>query len=158
MNSAKVLWQLARFRPWQYIVVFALHLLNRLLMLVPGLLVQAFFNALTAHKHVNLNLWLLHLAHLFAWVRVEGLEHLDGLKGPVLFASNHQSFFDTPSIFIAMPWKWRHRLAPTMRKEFFDAHFHPREHGLASVLPRSLEPSGARLAVRRPINYWGGIL
>jgi long-chain acyl-CoA synthetase len=93
----------------------------------------------------NLNLWLLHLAHLFAWVRVEGREHLDGLKGPVIFASNHQSFFDTPSIFIALPWKWRHRLAPTMRKEFFDAHFHPREHGLFAWFTNSL-------------NYWLSLL
>ena len=93
----------------------------------------------------NLNLWLLHLAHLFAWVRVEGRERLDGLKGPVLFASNHQSFFDTPSIFIAMPWKWRHRLAPTMRKEFFEAHFHPREHGLFAWFTNSL-------------NYWLSLL
>jgi len=94
---------------------------------------------------LNLNLWLLHLAHLFAWVRVEGREHLAGLKGPVIFASNHQSFFDTPSIFIALPWKWRHRLAPTMRKEFFDAHFHPREHGLFAWFTNSL-------------NYWLSLL
>jgi long-chain acyl-CoA synthetase len=93
----------------------------------------------------NLNLWLLHLAHLFAWVRVEGREHLDGLKGPVLFASNHQSFFDTPSIFVAMPWKWRHRLAPTMRKEFFEAHFHPRDHGCFKWFTNSL-------------NYWLSLL
>ncbi len=93
----------------------------------------------------NLNFWLLHLAHLFAWVRVEGREHLDGLKGPVIFASNHQSFFDTPSIFIAMPWKWRRRLAPTMRKEFFDAHFHPGKYGPFAWFTNSL-------------NYWLSLL
>jgi len=84
---------------------------------------------------INLNLWLLHLAHVFAWVRVEGREHLDGLKGPVLFVSNHQSFFDAPSIFIALPWSWRRRLAPTMRKEFFEAHFNPREYDCFPGLP-----------------------
>jgi long-chain acyl-CoA synthetase len=98
-----------------------------------------------AFRIANLNLWLLHLAHIFAWVRVEGREHLDGLKGPVLFASNHQSFFDTPSIFIALPWKWRHRLAPTMRKEFFEAHFHPRKHGPFAWVTNSL-------------NYWLSLL
>jgi long-chain acyl-CoA synthetase len=98
-----------------------------------------------AFRAINLNLWLLHLAHVFAWVRVEGREHLDGLKGPVLFASNHQSFFDAPSIFIALPWKWRRRLAPTMRKEFFEAHFHPREHGLFAWITNSL-------------NYWLSLL
>jgi long-chain acyl-CoA synthetase len=74
---------------------------------------------------VNLNLWILPLAHLFAWVRVKGKDHLRELEGPVLFASNHQSYFDTPVLFIAMPWRWRRRLTPAMRKEFFDAHFHP---------------------------------
>jgi long-chain acyl-CoA synthetase len=98
-----------------------------------------------AFRIVNLNVWLLHLAHVFAWVRVEGRENLKGLSGPVIFASNHQSYFDTPSIFIALPWKWRHRLAPTMRKEFFDAHFHPRSHGLFAWFTNSL-------------NYWLSLL
>jgi long-chain acyl-CoA synthetase len=56
----------------------------------------------------------------------------------VLFASNHQSYFDTPILFIAMPWRWRHRLAPAMRKEFFDAHFHPERHGLFRRFTSSL--------------------
>ena len=73
----------------------------------------------------HLNAWVLWLARIFAWVRVEGRENLEGLEPPVLFASNHQGYFDTPIVFIALPWKWRHRLAPAMRKEFFDAHFHP---------------------------------
>ena len=98
-----------------------------------------------AFRAFNLNLWLLHLAHLFAWVRVDGLDNLRSLKGPVLFASNHQSFFDTPSIFIALPWKWRNRLAPTMRKEFFDAHFHPGKYGLFAWFTNSL-------------NYWLSLL
>ena len=77
------------------------------------------------HRVFHLNAWVLWLARLFAWVRVEGRENLEGIEPPVLFASNHQGYFDTPVLFIAMPWKWRHRLAPAMRKEFFDAHFHP---------------------------------
>ncbi len=77
------------------------------------------------HRVFHLNTWVLWLARLFAWVRVEGRENLEGLEAPALFASNHQGYFDTPVLFIAMPWKWRHRLAPAMRKEFFDAHFHP---------------------------------
>lgn len=80
---------------------------------------------LQAHRLFHLNLWILNLARLFAWVRVEGKEHLRDLKGPVLFAANHQGYFDVPVLFLAMPWKWRRRLAPTMRKEFFDAHFSP---------------------------------
>jgi len=69
------------------------------------------------------------LAHLFAWVRVSGRENLTKLNGRALIASNHQSYFDTPVLFIAMPWKWRLRIAPTMSKEFFDARFHPEKYG-----------------------------
>ena len=43
----------------------------------------------------------------------------------MIFASNHQSHFDVPAIFQALPAKWRYRTAPAMAKEFFDAHFHP---------------------------------
>jgi long-chain acyl-CoA synthetase len=69
---------------------------------------------------------------------VEGRENLLGLEGPVLFASNHQGYFDTPVLFIALPWKWRHRLAPAMRKEFFDAHFDRKKHGLWAWFTNSL--------------------
>jgi long-chain acyl-CoA synthetase len=91
-----------------------------------------------AFRIVNLELWVLNLARLFAWVHVQGRENLHGLKGPVLFASNHQSYFDTPVIFIALGWKCRHRLAPAMRMEFFDAHFHPRQYSLFHWFTNSL--------------------
>ena len=90
---------------------------------------------------LNLNLWILNLARLFAWVRVEGREHLKDLDGPVIFASNPQGYFDTPIVFIALPWKWRRRLAPAMRKEFFDAHFNPRKYNPFKWFTNSL-------------NYW----
>jgi len=77
----------------------------------------------------NQNLWLLNLARIFAWVRVEGRENLKDLSGPVLFASNHQSYFDTPVVMIGLPLKWRSRVTPAMRKEYFDAHFHPEKYG-----------------------------
>jgi long-chain acyl-CoA synthetase len=86
----------------------------------------------------HLNVWLLNLARIFAWVRVEGRENLKGLAGPVLFASNHQGYFDTPVLFIALPWKWRHKLAPAMRKEFFEAHFDRGKHGWAAWFTNSL--------------------
>ncbi len=80
------------------------------------------------NRVINLNLWILNLARLFAWVRVEGRENLKDIDGPVIFASNHQGYFDTPILLIALPWKWRRKLAPAMRKEFFEAHFHPSKH------------------------------
>ena len=87
---------------------------------------------------LNQNLWLLNLARIFAWVRVEGRENLRGLKGPVLFASNHQSYFDTPVILIGLPFRWRCRVAPAMRKEYFDAHFHPEKYGPLKWLSNSI--------------------
>jgi long-chain acyl-CoA synthetase len=83
----------------------------------------------TALRRINLPLWILPLARIFARVHAEGLDNLKALHEPVLFASNHQSYFDGPSILMAMPARWRYRLSIATRKEFFDAHFHPRQHG-----------------------------
>ncbi len=69
--------------------------------------------------------WILPLARVFAHARVEGLEHLRDLSGPVVFASNHQSHMDVPVILSALPGRWRARVAPAMAKEFFKAHFFP---------------------------------
>jgi long-chain acyl-CoA synthetase len=73
---------------------------------------------------------ILPLARIFAWIKVEGLENLRSLESPVIFASNHQSHFDVPAIFSALPAKWRYRTAPAMAKEFFAAHFHPEAYPL----------------------------
>ncbi len=81
-----------------------------------------------AVRRVALPGLVLPLARLFAWIRVEGLENLRDVKGPVIFASNHQSHFDVPAILWALPAQWRYRAAPAMSKEFFDAHFHPERH------------------------------
>ena len=74
-------------------------------------------------RRLSLATWILPLARVFAHARVEGLEHLKTLEGPVLFASNHQSHMDVPVILLALPGRWRARLATAMLKEFFKAHF-----------------------------------
>lgn len=76
-------------------------------------------------RRLALPFFILPLARLLAWIKVEGLENLRGIEGPVIFASNHQSHFDVPSILWALPQTWRERVAPAMAKEFFQAHFHP---------------------------------
>jgi long-chain acyl-CoA synthetase len=81
-----------------------------------------------ALRRASLPTWILPLGRLFAWTRVEGLEHLRYLRGPVIFAANHQSHLDTPVIMWALPPRWRYRLAPAMAKEFFKAHFFPGQH------------------------------
>jgi long-chain acyl-CoA synthetase len=89
-------------------------------------------------RRVNLATWILPLARAFAWTRIEGLEHLRDLEGPVIFASNHQSFMDGPVIMAALPARWRYRLAPAMGKEMFAPHFFPAEHGRVSWFTNSL--------------------
>jgi long-chain acyl-CoA synthetase len=73
-------------------------------------------------------LWILPLAGLFMRRRVEGREHFDRLSGPLIFAANHQSLFDTPAILASVPHRWRRVLAVPMAKENFDAHFFPARH------------------------------
>jgi len=79
-------------------------------------------------RRASLPTWILPLARLFAWTRVEGLEHLRRLTGPAIFAANHQSHMDAPVILWALPPRWRYRVAPAMAKEFFKAHFYPARH------------------------------
>ena len=72
--------------------------------------------------------WIIPLTRLFAHARVDGLEHLRHIDGPVVFAANHQSHMDAPVILSALPGRLRARVAPAMAKEFFKAHFFPAEH------------------------------
>ncbi len=91
-----------------------------------------------ALRRVSLPTWILPLARAFAWIQVDGLEHLRGLEGPVIFAANHQSHIDTPAILWALPSRWRYRLAVAMAKEFFKAHFFPRDYPLSARLTNGL--------------------
>ena len=78
-----------------------------------------------AVRTVSQSIFLLPLARVFAWITVNGLEHLQALQGPVIFAANHQSHMDAPVILAALPIRWRTRVATAMAKEFFKAHFFP---------------------------------
>jgi long-chain acyl-CoA synthetase len=78
-------------------------------------------------RRISLPTWILPLALVFIELHVRGLEHLEKLRGPVFFASNHTSHMDTPAVFLALPRRWRYRTAVAMAKEFFRAHFFPHE-------------------------------
>jgi long-chain acyl-CoA synthetase len=82
--------------------------------------------------------WLLPLTRVFAWIRTEGVQHLQEVEGPVIFAANHQSHLDTPVILAALPPQWRYRLAPAMAKEFFKAHFFPAQFSRRENFTNSL--------------------
>jgi long-chain acyl-CoA synthetase len=68
------------------------------------------------------------VARAIARARVTGREHLRSLRGPVIFAPNHQSHLDTPLILSALPSRYRYRVGPAMWKEYFDGHFYPSRH------------------------------
>ena len=91
-----------------------------------------------AIRRVSLPTWILPLARLFAWIHVDGRKRLRKIDTPVIFAANHQSHMDTPVIMAALPARLRYRLAPAMAKEFFKAHFFPREHSRLARLTNSL--------------------
>jgi long-chain acyl-CoA synthetase len=83
--------------------------------------------ARTVRRATLAALWL-PLNRLFARTHVVGLEHLKSVRGPVIFASNHQSHLDTPTILASLPARYRYRAAVAMWKEYFDAHFFPKGH------------------------------
>jgi long-chain acyl-CoA synthetase len=94
--------------------------------------------AARALRRASLPTWILPLAKMFVRLRVEGLQHLEGLNGSVIFAANHQSHLDTPVILQALPPRWRYRVAPAMAKEFFKAHFYPDQFSTGTHLKNSL--------------------
>jgi len=89
-------------------------------------------------RDIGLATLILPLARAFAWLRVEGRENLAQIKGPVIFASNHQSHFDGPSILWALPYRLRRRVAIAASREFFAAHFHPERFSLGQRVTSSL--------------------
>ncbi|HUR35316.1 MAG TPA: AMP-binding protein, partial [Vicinamibacterales bacterium] len=89
-------------------------------------------------RRVSFPTWILPLGRVFARLTVRGLEHLEGLDRPVVFAVNHQSHFDVPAVLMALPPRLRYRVAPAMAKEFFKAHFFPAQYSRRQRFTNSL--------------------
>ena len=57
------------------------------------------------------------LMAIFCRRRTFGLENLHAVPGPVIFAANHLSVADNPAVLLALPWRWRLRLATAASRE-----------------------------------------
>jgi 1-acyl-sn-glycerol-3-phosphate acyltransferase len=51
--------------------------------------------------------------------RVFGLEHLAGVREPVVFVANHSSHLDAPLILCSLPTRWRRRTAVGAAADYF---------------------------------------
>jgi long-chain acyl-CoA synthetase len=121
-------------------------------------------------RRASLATWILPLARVFAWIHVNGREHLEAVDGPVVFAANHQSHMDTPIVLAAMPGRIRARVAVAMAKEFFKAHFFPDQHTrrerftnglnyyLAATFFNAFPLPQREAGARQTLRYIGGLL
>ena len=50
---------------------------------------------------------------------VEGLDRLDHVAAPVIFASNHSSHLDTPLLLSVLPDRWRHKIVTLAAADYF---------------------------------------
>ena len=64
------------------------------------------------------------LFHCFVRLKVQGLENIKSLDGPVMFVANHLSYLDQPAIMFALPRKIRCRTATAAWEEFFFGDYH----------------------------------
>jgi 1-acyl-sn-glycerol-3-phosphate acyltransferase len=51
--------------------------------------------------------------------RIDGLDRLEGVHGPVVFASNHASHVDTPLLLTSLPERFRHRTVVAAGADYF---------------------------------------
>ncbi len=102
------------------------------------------------------------LLRCFVRPRVEGVENLASVPGPVLFVSNHASHLDTPVILEGLPRSWRRRIAPAVRSEYFQLKRRPlvsRLEYFLVALAFNAYPLPQQLGrVRESLRYTGNLV
>ena len=98
---------------------------------------------------------MLPLVSVFYRRRAGGLEHLAGLRGPVMFASNHHLHNDNFLILGAIPLRWRWKLSVAAAA---DDIFGSRLRGFVAALLGNAFPMAREGAVRRSLDLLGARL
>ena len=70
-----------------------------------------------AIRFILICVFLIPVMAVFSRRRTHGLENLQDLEGPVIFAANHLSVADNPAVLLALPWPWRLRVATAASRE-----------------------------------------
>ena len=86
----------------------------------------------------------------YARPRVTGLEHLDGITGPLLFATNHTSHLDSIAVLQALPARLRNRTAVAGAEDYF---FQSWWLGKVSSLAVNAFPFAREGAIRPSLEY-----
>jgi 1-acyl-sn-glycerol-3-phosphate acyltransferase len=76
----------------------------------------------------------------------QGLDRLEGLQGPVIFAANHHSHLDTPVALTSLPEPWRYRVFVGAAADYF---FRTRATAAASTLVMGAIPIERSKVARR---------
>ncbi len=99
------------------------------------------------------------LVRALASPTIEGLDRLDSLKAPAVFAANHASHVDTPLLLTALPDRFRHHIAVAAAADyFFDKRWKGAFHALSiNAIPverRRPSPQSTRLAANLLTGGW----
>ncbi len=109
-TTSQMVWRLICFHPWQFLLALFFNVISWLLLLVPGLLYRAFFNALTANADVTHTLWVL----------------------VILLVSTETTRMTTTVITYILEITFRFSIASLLRRNLFHAIF---RHPGAAALP-----------------------
>ena len=87
---------------------------------------------------------------------VTGLENLEGLEGPVIFAINHNAIkWDSLLVLRCLPHRWRRRVAYAAAAEIT---FGKRWLGIVASLVGGAFPFDRETAIRQSLDYLGSLL
>lgn len=95
------------------------------------------------------------MVHALASPRVTGLDRIEGLQPPAIFAANHRSHLDTPLLLCALPARWRHHTVVAAGADYF---FTNRISSAASALAMGAIPIERQKVSRRSADLAADLL